>query len=335
MYVQWPRSKRPSRRYLLQRFLIPGRQRNLAAVLFYESKGFKAMQPIFLFSSLAVCAMALFALPGNALAKISANHKAGAVIVGPTTTSCDSSIEGALRWSSVEKTHEMCDGDTWRKIIATSDSGVPSTPPATAGYFVLTVGSWDGDLKTAGGGTSGFDGANKLCLSDLTNNDWNGKDDAQARGILNLDNIRAFLCYGDNNTTSGSAPFICQNPLANTMYYFAVSGDATKGGAFFTADGEGRGPENSQNWSGVNYFASDAEIWTGRPHNSATQWQRGGEQWSSPACDVQWDGYGTPGNAGNPDYGLYGSTNNSDHKRWRMGTQACSSSLKLVCMVHP
>lgn len=85
------------------------------------------MRPIFLFSFLAVCATALFALPENAPAKISANHKAGAVVVGPTSTSCDSTIEGALRWSSVDKTHEMCDGDTWRKIIATSVS-VDCTP---------------------------------------------------------------------------------------------------------------------------------------------------------------------------------------------------------------
>lgn len=293
------------------------------------------MRPIFLFSFLAVCATALFALPENAPAKISANHKAGAVVVGPTSTSCDSTIEGALRWSSVDKTHEMCDGDTWRKIIASSEAGIPSTPPATAGYFVLTSGSWDGDLKTAGAGTSGFDGANKLCLSDLTANDWNGKADAQTRNILDIDHVRAFLCYGNNDTTTGAGNYVCQNPLANTVYYFAVSEDPGKGGAFFTSDSQGRGPGNTQNWSGVNYFGADAQIWSGRNHNSAMEWQRGGETWSAPACDGQWDGYGTDGDSRNPTYARYGTTNNTGQQRWNVGTQSCLSLLKLICMVHP
>lgn len=271
-----------------------------------------------------------------AYAQISADWSAGgAVVIGPSATMCDGTIEGAIRWSDSSNTIEMCDGFDWKKIVASSDTGTPSTPPSSAGYFVLTSGSWDGDLKTAGSGTTGFDGANSLCLNDLTNNDWMGKSDAQARSILNSSHVRAFLCYGDNNTTTGTGPYVCQNPLASTEYYFAVSGDNTKGGASFTADGNGSGPANTQNWSGTNYFASDTQIWTGRGSYSASLWHIGGETWNSPACDVAWDGYGTPGDNQNPDYARYGSTNNNDQKRWVFGIQSCASVSKLICMVHP
>ncbi len=128
--------------------------------------------------------LVILVFPLPAAAKISANHKAGAVVVGPTTTICDPTIEGALRWSSVDKTHEMCDGADWKKIIATGGAGDPSLPPPDAGYFVITSGTWNGDLRTAGAGTDGFDGANKLCLSDLQSNDWMGKADADSRHLI-------------------------------------------------------------------------------------------------------------------------------------------------------
>jgi hypothetical protein len=44
----------------------------------------------------------------------------------------------------------------------------PDMTPARKRVFI-TAGSWNGDLKTAGGGSDGLDGANKLCQTAATN----------------------------------------------------------------------------------------------------------------------------------------------------------------------
>lgn len=247
----------------------------------------------------------------------------GAVRVGQSSTPCTAGSAGALRWSSIDLTVEMCDGGQWRKIIASADAGAPSIPNASDGYFVLSAGAWNGDLKTAGTGTDGYDGANKLCLDDLTNNDWMGKGDAQTRGLLAASKVKAFLC--------ASNPSSCQNVLPSVRYFFAVSGDSAKGGASFTANANAEGPGNTQNWSGVNYFDGDKTYWTGRsldstdllwPKSSWVEDQRSCTKWTSAAVTT---------------VTLRGISNATDKKRWvdtGIGGN-CASSQKLICLVHP
>jgi hypothetical protein len=141
----------------------------------------------------------------------------GEIRVGNTNLTCAAAVEGALRWNTTDDTVEMCDGTNWKKIIAQAGAGAPANPPAGNGYFVITSGTWNGDLKTAGGQSTAHASINALCLTDLTNNDWLGKSDAQANGQLDSSHVKSFICYAD--TTN------CNNAYPVTTYYFAVSGD--------------------------------------------------------------------------------------------------------------
>lgn len=259
----------------------------------------------------------LFTLPAHA--KISSNHKGGAVVIGETSISCDADIKGGLRWNDSEKTHEMCDGTAWKKLLATGGTGDPSLPSPDAGYFVITSGTWNGDLRTAGAGVDGLDGANKLCLSDLQNNDWMGKADADSRGLVTAAKVRAFICPNLSQT--------CQNALPNTTYHFAVSGDNAKGGALFTTDETGRGPGNNQNWAGTNYFDGEKSYWTGRETGSTTLWPLIAG-WDSYRSCSSWTSTNPGGNAHT------GVSNRINTERWK-ADQACGVARNLICMVHP
>lgn len=253
---------------------------------------------------------------GPTSAKISANHKAGAVIVGPTTTDCDGSVEGGLRWSSADLTFEMCDGISWRKIIASSGVGIPSTPASDTGYFVLSAGTW------LGGNVGSVTGsANTKCLNDLTDNDWMGKDDATDRGLLVAGKVKAFLCNAS----------ICNDLLPHTTYTFAVSGQADRGGAFFVSDADGLGPDNTQSWAGTNYFGGDYFYWTNRGTASSALWSASPHQTAATAVCDNWNtGLGTR-------TGRTGNSNNTNSGRWISNTENCigGSTHHLICIVHP
>lgn len=246
---------------------------------------------------------------GTSYAQVSANFKAGAVVIGEADEgACIPAVEGALRWSSVDKTHHMCDGSSWKKIVASSAVGDPSLPPSSTGYFVLTAGQWNGNL-------GGVSGADAKCLTDLTDNNWLNKADAVSRGLLNSTKVRAFLCNSAN----------CQNVLAGASYTFAVSDAPAIGGASFTADVTSRAPGNTQNWSGVNYFGTAAEYWTARDTGASDLWPtvRDGSNrcsnWTESA------GY-TAG---------FGSANATNAARWASSSVSCAEVKKLICLVHP
>ena len=257
----------------------------------------------------------LISLP--AYSQISADFTSGgAVKIGPSTTTCNGSAEGALRWDTVNKNVEMCDGTGWKKVIATPSDGAPSLPDPNTGYFVVTNTRYNTNL-------GGLAGANASCLTDLTNNDWMNKADATSRGLLIGTKVRAFLCDGTST---------CQNPLANSTYTFAVSGNTAKGGAWFTADASGLGPGNTQNWSGANYFGS-ATYWTGRPtgQGTASTWANTGiSNWTS--C-LSW----TRSDSGSGFQAMSGMSNSSIATRWANNSQMCTTALdhQLICMVHP
>lgn len=73
-----------------------------------------------LLSSVVAAAVAMVVLTTTVvMAQVSADHwLGGAVRIGTSTTICNGSAEGAIRWSSVNGSHEMCDGVGWRPFIA-------------------------------------------------------------------------------------------------------------------------------------------------------------------------------------------------------------------------
>lgn len=242
-------------------------------------------------------------------------HVTGEAIIGPTTgIACSSTTQGGLRWSGAAGTFEMCDGTSWKLLVATGGTGTSSSPNAGTGYFVMSNGTWDGNLGDLAG-------ANALCLSDLQSNNWLNKTDAASRGLLNSSHIQAFLC---------SDP-VCQTTLASTTYTFAASGSPATGGATFTADASGLGPGNTQNWSGANYFGSGYTYWTGNngPSPSSTQWNPFASYYSG-GC-----GGGNSWNNNSGYAGVAGNANGTSYDRWQASAVACTSTNHLICMVHP
>jgi hypothetical protein len=172
--------------------------------------------------------------------------------------------------------------------------------------------------------------ANKLCLQDLTSNTgWFGYAQASAAGLLVSSHVKAFLC---DATT-------CQNPTANTQYYFGSAFDINAGGNFFTTDGSGVGPSNTFLWALSNGFGfpptfNQMSYWGGRNSTSNTQWANTSStntctSWTSPS------GTGMAGYPANYHGGITG-----DSVRWHEGNINCAQSgnaggLSLVCLVNP
>ena len=190
------------------------------------------------------------------------------------------------------------------------------------GYFVLTKGKWFGDIRAVLGDvhSDAIEAANQLCLTDLTDNDWMGKSDAQSRSLINSTNVRAFICK------NGS----CNNAVANETYLFAVSGDATAGGARFTTDSSGLGPKNSQNWAGKNYFDGIKTYWTGRDTDDAQTWSSGpGASYQGAHCGYS----GFLSSTGQS--GWIGESNATNKDRWHKRGASCEEEFNLICFVHP
>lgn len=247
-------------------------------------------------------------MPIPVFAEISADFRPGAVIIGPAgDAECVAGTAGALRWNNTDKTHEMCDGAGWKKIIAQAGAGAPPLPPAGSGYFVVTSAQWSGNLGDLAG-------ANAKCLADLTTHDWLGKGDAVANGQLDASHVQAFLCTN-----------VCQNPYPNTTYYFAVSGAPTRGGASFTASGSSWGPGNNANWFGTNYFDGLKTYWANRSSYDSSLW-RG---YLSPVNHCSY--YGSDSAAVSSSIG---NSNNAGAGRWEFNAQFCDQTHRLICMVH-
>ena len=249
-------------------------------------------------------------IPVPAFAGVSANHTGGSVIVGAAADACDGTTEGAIRYDGTADTHEYCDGTAWREFIITGDTGAASVVTSETGYFVITSGTWNGNL-------GGIAGANAKCLSDLTANDWMGKADAVSRGMLDNENVKALMCR-----TS------CQTALSNVTYYFAVSGDNTKGGASFTTDSAGSGTGDAANWSGSTYFDGTKSYWTGLNASSATLWTSTSNHGGTWYCSSWNDG--TSGTTGED-----GTSNSTGITRWENSKPTCDNVRNLICMVHP
>jgi hypothetical protein len=153
-------------------------------------------------------------------------------------------------------------------------------------------------------------------LSDLTTNDWMGKADATSRGLLDSIHVRAMICTN-----------VCSNTVsASTPYNFAVSGDAAKGGASFTATSSALGPNNNNAWSGATYFDGAKEYWVNMIEAWPHQWGNGSaggnhcSSWTSNSSGIS---------------GNKGISTSTTGGRWWGTTTTCDQTRRLICLVNP
>lgn len=227
--------------------------------------------------------------------------------------------EADVKYNSDFHTYQFCNGTSWLAFgggsnCAATGSYSPTTPSGS-GYFVLSGTQYNGSL-------GGRVAADALCYTELTttNTSWKGYSAASANGLLTTTHIHAFICD----------EFSCTNLMPLTTYSFAVANNAAAGGANFTTDSNGLGPNDSANWSAANYFSGIYNYWSNRSTTSSTQWGAGGNN-------------GGNGNAVCVDFnsgssGLsaqYGSSGNTDSKRWWNSTLLCNNTINLICFVNP
>lgn len=214
-----------------------------------------------------------------------------------TGTAC--STVGVLEYSTADGSYRYCNGSFW---VLTSY--VPK------GYFVLTAAK-------ANGNKGGLSGAHAACLTDLSNNDWMGKSAAQADGLLNADHVYAFLC--DQTRCTALTP--------TTKYYFARSGNAATGGAVFTTDSNGIGPNDSTTWSGSTRFGSGLDDqWSGRSVGTSTKWG------TTPDPEGTCKGWTS---ASSSEYGMLGQASDTQDDRWNSSSDACDELYDMICAVVP
>jgi hypothetical protein len=235
---------------------------------------------------------------------------------------CDMTRIGAQRYNTTLSAIEFCNGGEWLQLLSPTPPADPPTVPTLIGYFVMTSGTWNGNL-------GGVQGANTLCYNDLLANDWMGKATAVANGQLNPTNVRAFIC-GPGQYTGA-----CNNATPNGTYQFARSGDVGVGGASFTANSSGFGPNNSVAWAGATYFNTSQRYWSGRTSTSASIWADGDVAWAAFGGDSC--AYYTSSSAAR--FSAFGDPTTSNAGRWQSGGygwgRTCNQTAALVCFVHP
>lgn len=239
-----------------------------------------------------------------------------------SSSPCTAGRAGSLRYNSDVGAVELCSNLEWKLLIAEEDFTDPEPPVTDPGYFVLTNGTWNGDLQAEAGDIhpNAVEAADQLCLTDLTNNNWMGKSDAQTRSLIDATHVKSFICDKD----------YCNIAVPNETYLFAVSGDPTSGGARFTANASGLGPGNSQNWAGKNYFDGFKTYWTGRDTVDDQTWSTdAGPSFQGAHC-----GYtGFVESTGQS--GWVGETNANNDERWHKRGAPCVEEYNLICFVHP
>jgi hypothetical protein len=218
-------------------------------------------------------------------------------------------------------TWQFCNGTSW---IAYGPGGcfTPQTGayqptiPSGSGFFVLTSATYNGNL---GGSLAAADA---LCLTELTTHTgWRGYATANSNGQLIAAKVHALLC------TSAT----CNNLMPLTTYTFASAMDATAGGASFTTDSGGLGPNDQANWAAANYFSGTYSYWTNLgvgpccSNNNAWTGGSGG----SNACTAIWNSSGS-GNGGK-----FGSSAQTGNGRWSATNTTCDTGLHLICFVNP
>ncbi len=225
-----------------------------------------------------------------------------------TVTSCGMGLangEGTQRYNYTNHVMEYCDGTAWVSLPKVQST--PITAPAGSGYFVMSKTTWNG--------TSNLAAANGNCLTDLTTNTgWMGYATANSNGQLIAGKVRAFLCDGTQ----------CNNLTPLASYYFADANSGSSGGASFTTDASGIGPNDNVIWSAANRFGSAYSYWTNRATTSQTAW-------STTLFDGSY-----AGSCGDSAQVMRtGSSGNSDSTRWNIVYSACNVPRNMICIVNP
>jgi hypothetical protein len=225
---------------------------------------------------------------------------------------CGGSLAGGYRYNSTTTATEFCNSSSWSQLLQ-----VQSTPvipaPVGSGYFVLTGTTYNGNL-------GGLTGANAQCLIELrtTNRGWQGFATALVQGQLISTKVFAFLC---NNTT-------CNNLQASTTYYFANAGNPFAGGASFTTNASGLGPNDSADWGAANYFGGTYTFWSNRGAGTATAWPS--TPFSGVSTCSSW------GSSASGSFGELGMNANTTKNRWDLAqVYTCNDNLPLICFVNP
>jgi hypothetical protein len=234
------------------------------------------------------------------------------------TGTCDSSHAGLIQWSSPN--FQVCNGAAWSSVLFPVTAPAYTSPPNN-GYFVLTASTWNGNLSS--GGYSGTVGADALCYTELTSTytSWKGYSTANSNGQLVANKIHAFVAANDLGPTNA-------NLVPNATYAFAYAADGTKGGATFTTDSSGLGPNDSNNWSGSTYFGASYSYWTGRLANTSTTWG-GASAGTANLCTAFSVGTSSVN-------GIIGSSNNTNNFRWNSSsTTTCDNMEHIICAIDP
>jgi hypothetical protein len=263
------------------------------------------------------------ALPGRSLLLAMLAFLAAGSAYGGTCSS-PTGNEGDIKYNGNYHTYQFCNGTNWLAYgggasCALTSSGYNPTVPSGNGYFVLSKSAYNGNL---GGRT----GADATCLTELTTNTgWMGYSTANANGQLVAAKVRAFICDAA----------ICNNLMPLTTYYFANAANSSAGGASFTTDVNGLGPNDSADWAAANYFSGTYAYWTTRGSNSNTQWKNTTIVTSNFACPTNWS------TTAGGDTGAYGNSAFTTFSRWQVTSSgstapaACALTLNLICIVNP
>ena len=150
-------------------------------------------------------------------------------------------------------TFQFCNGTYW---VAFGGQMWQGSKPSGTGYFVMSKSTWNGNL----GDLAGTDAK---CLTELTTNTgWRGYSTASSNGQLVSGKVHAFLCRDG----------FCNSLTPLATYFFANAGDSSAGGASFTVDVNGDGPNDAANWSAANYFNGTYAYWTNFSAQSNSLW---------------------------------------------------------------
>jgi hypothetical protein len=223
--------------------------------------------------------------------------------------------EGRIIYNGDYHTYQYCNGADWVAF-----GGGSSVNP---GYFVLSSSTWNGNL-------GGMAGANSKCLTELTTNTgWKGYATANANGQLTTTKVHAAICdvsdfqgypnYGDCNELK---------PLST--YYFAYAGDSSKGGASFTTDSSGLGPNDSADWSDAGHFGVATSRWNDQYSAGDTAWSY--DHWTSGQDCNAWTSASSARSGDAP------VTNDTTKGRWISyggHDDSCNHTQHLICYVDP
>jgi len=240
----------------------------------------------------------------------------------PVYATCTSPAgnEGDQVYNYNYHTFQFCNGTSWLAYgggsNCTASGSYSPTTPSHSGYFVLSGSTYNGNL-------SGLIGADAVCLSDLTTNTgWAGYSTANSNGQLVASKVHAFLCL------SGGTGTVCNNLMPLTTYYFANAGNSSAGGASFTTDLNGIGPNDSANWSALNYFDGSYNYWTDRESGTNTAWINGSQ--GTIGCN-SW----ATSSSGSD--GVIGNSSQTTSLRWMTGSTStgCNTTLNIICYVNP